>query len=88
MKKKVLSVIVVFGIAIMIAYNVSLSSKGIENLSDLALANIEAMAGPECSGCNISEWCISFCISSNHICRISSNQGWEIDCRYLTPFYY
>ena len=62
MKKKILGGIAVLAIATIAAFNVSLSSQA--SLSDISLANVEALAGNESgTGCKLS--LLYLCETSN-----------------------
>ena len=70
MLKKILCGLAVLMIAVVAAWNVNLSSKG-GGLSDISLANVEALAkdeGGDCNGCSDIGW--------------GSHQVLKCDCKY------
>lgn len=71
MKKKLLSGIFALALLVTAGYGVNKGMKSTINLSDLMLANVEALATNESGG---SYSCETYCkVDSEWICRIYSN---------------
>ena len=71
MKKIIFAIIAIIAIAGVVAFNVSLSTKKVDVLSMLALANVEALAQEEGG----------FTITCNQYC-VGNAQCWQYDWGY------
>jgi hypothetical protein len=74
MRKKIMSIAFVVAIAVAAAWNFSRSSKVEVGLSDLALANVEALAGEEDSGAGKSS-CYNCNFNAYTICWETAYDG-------------
>lgn len=82
MKKFVLLVIAIVAIA-GFAHKVCHSTSASRELTDIGLANVEALADGEA----IMQKCDTYCkYRSGYICWLQTNQGYKINCDEMVPW--
>ena len=81
MIKKLFSGIAILAIALIMALNLNFSAKN-NSLSDIILANVEALARREIGGENCDDWCTR---SYFYDCALITNMGNAYICEYMRP---